>query len=178
MATGWDDFDFQLESHYQLAFHLQSGCGVAQDEKEAAWHFRQAAVWGHLEGEFEYGLCLEKGKGVKKDLKTAAEFLRSFAERCLSKNLDLKLKREGEECLGECEGNKVVQDMYKYGCGLLRDRKHGANLKKGAKFLKMSADGGYRPAWYQYGLCLQRGLGVRKNLKAALRYYKMFKVDD
>ena len=43
----------------------------------------------------------------------------------------------------------------------------------GAHYLKLSADQGYAPAQFRYGLCLKEGEGVPRDLSEAARYFKL-----
>jgi TPR repeat protein len=41
------------------------------------------------------------------------------------------------------------------------------------EYYKLAADRGYAPAQYNYGLCLERGDGVERDLLDAANYFRM-----
>jgi TPR repeat protein len=46
-------------------------------------------------------------------------------------------------------------------------------LKRAAHYFKLAADQRYADAQNKYGLCLQNGEGVSKDLRGAAHYYKL-----
>ena len=52
---------------------------MSRDYRQAAQWFTKAAAQGHARGRYWLGVCLEKGQGLKKDLKRAEELYRQAA---------------------------------------------------------------------------------------------------
>jgi hypothetical protein len=108
-----------------------------------------SADQGNAVGQRYYGICLEYGRGIAKNLAESARYYKMSAD----------------------QGDAVSQRYY--GICLTKEIGVTRDLKEAARYYKMSADEGDAIGQHYYGMCLEAGIGVTKDLKEAARYYKM-----
>jgi tetratricopeptide (TPR) repeat protein len=120
-----------------------------QNLERAAGYFKMAADQGNSTGQWQYGLCLQKGRGIPENVIKAAEYFRLSAAQGNS---------IGQLRFGECleKGNGVVKD-----------------IEQAAAYYKLSADQGNARSQYNYGACLENGHGVDRNVARAVQQYKL-----
>jgi TPR repeat protein len=100
-------------------------------------------------------MCLQKGEGVSKDFKAAAQYLKLAAD----------------------QGNAAAQNNY--GKCLSNGEGVGIDFQGAAHYFELAADQGIATdqriaaAQFHYGSCVQNGEGVSKDLKGAACYYKL-----
>ena len=69
------------EAQYELAMAYRYGWGIAQNNRDAALWFREAADFGHARAQFELGLMYEFGEGVPTNLKRAHALYQKAAKQ-------------------------------------------------------------------------------------------------
>jgi hypothetical protein len=69
------------EKKGQAEFELGQAAIVAQDYKTAIMQFALAANKGHVEAQYQIGVCYAEGKGVEWDLAEAVKWYRKAAEQ-------------------------------------------------------------------------------------------------
>ena len=180
LAAGNDPSD-----GFMFGLCLANGFGVTQNLEEAARYFKLAADQGSVWAQIRYARCLEIGSGVAKDISQALNYYEQAAN---SKDFVAKetYLRKAKELNGSAE------DLFQY-AKFVHDHLDSQGLadsdffdhvpyfhEKGidlrqmvADCYKRSADQEFSNAQYHYGLCLEYGFGVEKNLEEAIRYYKL-----
>lgn len=126
MAADKDEYD----GYYNYATMLNSGSGIEENQEEATKNFGEICNRGYYgnDGMFRYGYALQKGIGVKKDVREACHFYKQAAVQ------------------GDTNG------MFFYGLILLTDEAfydgygYKKNIKEGWKYIKMAADHGNKQA--------------------------------
>ncbi|KAK8843265.1 hypothetical protein M9Y10_025120 [Tritrichomonas musculus] len=126
-----------------------------ESQEKSMNYFHIAAILGNSKAQAYYGLCLQKGIGVIKDLRLGAKFLKKSAE----------------------QGN--LNAMNSYGITLFKGIGIDANKEEGLKLLKEAADRGFPESQYQYGLLEEDPflshqyieMAVQNHFTKALFYY-------
>jgi TPR repeat protein len=126
-----------------LGYLYEEGRGVSRDLVRAVRLFRRAAEQGFAPAENNLGRAYETGRGVPRDLATAADWFRKAA---LQHN---------------AEGANALAILYARGEGVPHDPDQAAVL------FHRAAMAGYPPAQLNYGLALERGRIVRRDLIGA-----------
>jgi hypothetical protein len=117
--------------------------------KAVAHYFESAADHGHIMAQNNSGICLQKGKGVSKDLKEAAHYYKLAADH------------------GDADA------QYNYGFYLQKGEVVGIDFQGAAHYFKLAADQGYDNDQCNSAICLQNGEGVSINFKGAAHYFKL-----
>jgi serine/threonine protein kinase/TPR repeat protein len=124
--------------------------GVGRDHPRAAQFFEQAARGGNVDGMLNYGLCLEKGRGVPVDLVQSADWYRRAM------------------MAGDLHAVFCYADMLEFGKGVPKD------MAEAVRLYKQAAEQGHDRAQSRYGVICEYGLyGVTKDVSQAIRYYQM-----
>ena len=110
-----------------------------------AW--RKAAESGHAQAQIELGHCFAHGKGVAKDMVTAAGWFAKAAAQ------------------GNANGQCILGSLYESGAGVERDPKAAAKL-----VAKAAAQGDAR-AQYFFAAAYEDGVGVAQDDAAAALWY-------
>ncbi|MGN0224305.1 MAG: protein kinase [Muribaculaceae bacterium] len=130
------------EQMYQKGMQL-----LSSQPKEAASLLHDAAVQGHTKAMYQYGYCLEKGKGVTTNASEAFGWYRQAADK------------------GYADAQYRVAWCYQKGKGI------GISLTKAAEYYQLAAGQGHTEAQYEAGNCFYNGIGVKKDHKVAFRYF-------
>ncbi|MDR1907295.1 MAG: sel1 repeat family protein, partial [Holosporales bacterium] len=137
-------------------------------------------------GDLDYnnGLRFQEGRGVVKDLASAANYFRLAASKghvlaqynygqCLSQGCGIAQNLEqAAEYFKRAADNGYVLAQNEYGLILATGRGVPVNFDGAAKYFKLGADQGYAEARYNYGICLENGYGIAQNPVEAARCYK------
>ena len=108
---------------------------------------KKAADAGHVDAQYEYGMCFLSGVGVAfPSSRSAAKWLNKAAE---SGHLEAK---------------------YQLGMCLLKRTDGSKDVYTGARCLKEAADAGHLQAKREYAACLRNGIGVEKSKTKAKQY--------
>jgi TPR repeat protein len=95
-------------------------------------------------GQYEYGVCLESGKGVDQDVVEAAK----------------SYKRS-------CDGGDHFGGQWRYGIQMLEGKANCPNPVEAAQYFKSSAEYDFANGQFLYGLCCKDGIGVPVDVKEA-----------
>jgi TPR repeat protein len=93
--------------------------------------WKLAADQGDAEAQFNYGLRLQNGEGVSKDLKGAADYFKLAADQ------------------------SFAEAQYNYGVCLQNGEGVSKDLKRALYYFKLAADHGIAEAQFNYEVCLQ-----------------------
>lgn len=140
----------------------------------------------------EYGKCLIEGRGVRRDLEKAIEWLRMVADNSSS---DISMRSEAQYLvgrssveLGQSSGNSYemtgkyfqmsakngwADGQYMHGVFLYQGIVAAQTQSEGVMFFERAARQNHAQAQYNYGLCLLHGTGVPENPSEAARYFKL-----
>lgn len=117
------------------------------DERVAEIH-KQGAERGLPEEQFQWAVCLQHGRGCKRDLKEAAKWFK----------------------LAGTAGNPKA--MFNYAICLRDGDGVEPNMEQSLVYFKRSADKGYPPAMYAYGAFLMKGEGIERRPEEGLMYIR------
>ena len=175
----------KLEEGKPLDLSQLQGDSKSFDERVASQidTVRYKAEQGDANFQYVYGVCYEKGWGVKQDMKQALEWYQKAAKQDNGPayNSIGNIYRNGNgvtadpnqafEWYQKGANAKDAQAMlnlgncYFYGMGTEKDE------KAAAKWWKEAAEAGNAYAMAQMGDSYYYGLGVEKNLAKAIEYY-------
>jgi len=140
------------EAEWEVADRYGDGCKnhsgkilVKRSRKKAAQWFRRAAEHGLGPAQNTLGVLLSNGDGVKKDIGEALSWMR-------------KAFHAGDTCAAQ----NIAITYRQIG-----------DLRTAVKWFRKSADAGDGDALVQLGIHYYWGKGVRKNPKAAVRYFRV-----
>jgi hypothetical protein len=136
------------QAQFQLARLVQTGEGLARDERRAVAYHEQAAAQGHLPALTFLGLCCMRGEGTAVDLERGAACFQQAAEG----GYPLAM-----HCLGEC---------YLEGRGVAKIPEQGIH------WYERGVDVGDLGCTAQLADCYEYGLGVPQDLPKALDLYE------
>lgn len=143
----------EVSAEVWLGECLELGEGCPEDVQGAAAHYRCAADAGDAHGQAEFGRCLLHGIGVARDAVAAELQLRAAAEGGWTSALG-ELERywfaEGERLMQAAAGDPI----------------------RALACYRKAADLGHRRAAYALAECLRYGIGGRRDLPQALRWYR------
>ncbi|MBE6406443.1 MAG: SEL1-like repeat protein [Lentisphaerae bacterium] len=139
---------------FLFGLHCYNGTGVPQDFQKARELFRAAADTNNPWAQFSLGKIYENGKGVKQDYKEAAKWYRKAAAR------------------NDVFAAFALGRFSLYGKGMPR------NLAAAERYFKQTFTIileltmlGNNFAQCQLGYCYQFGIGTKKNLPEAIKWY-------
>ena len=168
------------EGQMHLAKALQSGIGVARNQKDAVAWLTLAAAQDYAPAQVELGKCYFDGRGVSKDAKRAIGLFEKAAGQG---------NQEGEFLYGMCllRGAKKPDDLRR-GRELIAGAADAGNVQAqfidGVISMKMSehenaarrfqqaANKGIPSAQVWYGYCLSTGTGVNQDKAAAREWFE------
>jgi TPR repeat protein len=168
------------DAQFRCASYLQQGLGVAQNHHKAAYFYKLAGDAGHTESLFAFAHLLAQGQGVPQDLSKANEFLRAAADRGhLQSQLAYAFNLErgiGVECdmartlhyltLAADQGSALALNQ----CGV---RAQGASdFATAADYYRRAAALDDATGQFNYGVMLQNGHGIAKNIPEALKMFR------
>jgi serine/threonine protein kinase/TPR repeat protein len=150
------------------------------DDRKALEYFLHAASIGDRIGKYLAGECYYFGKGVQADTTKAVEFLQEAAALREPRAMDLlgthyrRLRQfdqarkfyEDAAAAGYALSLSNLGVLYMNGEGVRRSPELAANL------FKQGAEKGESGGMFFYANCLQDGLGVPKDLKAAADWFR------
>lgn len=175
------------KSQCQLGFCYARGEGVAKDMNESLMWFRKAAEQGDGAACYEIGQLYQKGLGRKADMSKAAEWYRKGAElgdssssmefglRYLYGDSDLTPKDYKKAMELFQKSIKIDRRPWAYYCaGLVYY--YGTDgvpdYKKAIELFKEASARGVEKADYFLGICYEKGQGVSKDPKEAVKWYR------
>ena len=150
------------------------------DDHKALEYFLQAANTGDRIGKYLAGECYYYGKGIPADVEKALVFLQEAAALREPRAMDLlgthfrkvrqfdQARKYYEEAAGEGYALSLsnLGVLYMNGEGVARSPEIAANL------FKQGAEKGDPNGMFFYAGCLEQGLGVPKDFKTAVEWFK------
>ena len=121
----------------------------ASEEIEKARNVMTSANSGDAAAQNNFGVMLLNGKGVRRNVVTAARYFQASADQ------------------GCIEGMHNCGFALENGSGVKKD------LVLAAKYFKAAADKGFKTAQNSYAQLLVKGAGVERNCVEAAKYFKM-----
>jgi TPR repeat protein len=175
MAAGKGSGPAMIEAGLLYSNRRQSG-----DDRKALEYFLQAASVGDRVGKYLAGECYYFGKGVQTDTAKAVEFLQESAALGEPRAMDLlgthfrRLRQfdrarkyyEDAAAAGYALSQSNLGVLYMNGEGVQRSPEIAVNL------FKQGAEKGDPSGMFFYASCLQDGLGVPKDTKAAADWFR------
>lgn len=159
---------------------------TSREERHQAYRcFREAAEMADPDGMFYLGLCFEFGYGIEADFQQAVQCYQIASEAG---------NHAGTCSLAYCYLNGIgVEEDPVRAAELYRKAAEGGNLRAqtnlGVSYSKgigvpysprkaffwyyLASGFGYAPAMLRLAVCYKNGFGVKKNLKEALRLYRI-----
>jgi TPR repeat protein len=146
---------------------------------------KRLADQGNAIGQFNYGMCLHDGDGVRIDLRGAAHYFKLSADQgdaggqcnyglCLRNGIGVPIDFRGAAHylkLSADQGDAGGQ--FAYGLCLLKGDGVPIDFRGAAHYLKLSADQGDAHGQFAYGICLRHGIGVPIDLRGAAHYFNL-----
>jgi TPR repeat protein len=134
------------EAQVYLGEMYYYGKGVAQDDTQAVYWYRQAAQQRHANGQYNLGWMYRKGKGVAQNDTQAVYWYRQAAKQ------------------GYAVGQKNLGDMYSDGKGVEQ------NHARAIFWYRKAAEQGLAQAQYTLATIYAAGQGVPKDYQEALKW--------
>lgn len=126
-----------------LGWMYESGTGVEQDHRKAAWAYRRAAEAGLPEAMVWFGQMLERGRGVEESIDAAVAWYRQAAEA------------------GNADGQYNLALCYQFGKGVEKDE------RAASRWYEKAAEQQHVDALYNLGWLYSQGRGVAKDIAKA-----------
>ena len=136
-------------AQYNLGIMFQRGQGVAKDDNQAAYWFRQVAEQGVDRAEFNLAEMYKKGQGVAKDDAQAFHWYKLAADR------------------GHVRAQYQVGLAYGFGEGVAED------AEQAAIWYRLAAEQGHVYAQYNLGASYNIGAGVPKDTMQAFLWMSL-----
>lgn len=137
------------KAQFYVAQIYLRGLGVARDESKAATYLQRAAAQSNAGAQSTLGILYLQGRGVGKDEATGADLIRRAADAGLP---------EAQHNLGV-----LVRDGR---AGLAKDP------AVALQWFRAAADQAYAPAYASLGEAYDRGLGVEKDEREAVEWWR------
>jgi TPR repeat protein len=157
------------------------------DDLKALNYFVKAASTGDPEAEYLAGECYFFGKGATPDIDKAVQFLQQAAAQRYPKAMDLlgtcyrkqrkfELARRSYEeaaAAGYALSFYNLGVIYMNGEGVSRSPKKAEDqFRRSAELLKQNAENGDMVSMFYYASWLEQGIGVAKDTKTALEWFR------
>ena len=126
---------------------VSNDLGVAQDLKKAHELYRQAAMQGHANAQFNFGWEYQNGQGVAQDFKIA---LKLYQLAAMQEFADAQFH---------------LGFMYYYGRGVVQD------LKKAFELFQQAAMKGCAKAQNNLGVIYENSRGIAQDVNRAITFY-------
>lgn len=156
----------------------------SENYEEAFTCFLAAAELGYSKGQFNTGVCYEKGRGVTQDLQKAMHYYGQAADNghAQAQYRYAKLLLASRAQLNEDElktATNLLEEASAAGItkaqvclASIYSRTPAKDEKKTVQYLQMAAESGDDTALLFLGQCFEKGLGVPQNLCEAVEYYR------
>lgn len=138
-------FKLSADQKNAPALYNLSKITEAKDPVKSAEYMKQAAQLGLAEAEVTYGLMLERGFGVKKNVDEAIKYYKLAAKK------------------------NDKNSQYNLALMLLNN----ADFKRAAILFKKSADQGHQLSALNLATMYEKGLGTEKSIENAVKYYQI-----
>jgi TPR repeat protein len=180
------------EAQYRLGQCYETGFGVPKSLKKTLKLYGQAARNGVADAMNQLGLCYLYGQhGITKNEKLGMMWLRKAANprahnhSTAQHNLALALEQqdsifEAEEYMEMAARQGNVEAQYWIGrhafqqhTASLPTLRDSACIVRAVHYFNLAATQNFPPAQTALGLCFELGIGMQKDIKQAIRYYKL-----
>lgn len=173
------------EIQYRLGLDYFYGQGRPIDKYMAVQCFRNAAMSGHLDGQFYFARCLETGNGIAQNFTEAVNWYSLAANkghliaitnlgycyengRGLEKNLEKAFQLYFKAATkGEMISQYNVGSMYAMARGVEK------NIEEAVKWFKLSTEQGYPDAEADLGTCYYYGNGCKQDKVEAKKLFTL-----
>lgn len=154
------------------------------DFAEMAECYRKAARRGNAEGQYNYGVCFEKGDGVRQSLAVAAKWYRKAAEQgygfaqynlgcCYIEGRGVERSAaEAAKWFEKAAERGIVQAKYNLGLQYLQGNGVPESAPEAARWFRQAAEQGYADAQYNLAVCFAQGTGVAWDPVEAAKWYQ------
>uniref|UniRef100_A0A8C5KPH0 DAP3-binding cell death enhancer 1 n=1 Tax=Jaculus jaculus TaxID=51337 RepID=A0A8C5KPH0_JACJA len=175
---------FQLS--VSIAFNFLGTENMRNGDYMAAFsHFQKAADRGYSKAQYNVGLCHEHGRGTPRDLSKAILYYHLAASqghslaqyryaRCLLQDptsfWDPEQRRRAVSMLKQAadSGLREAQAFL----GVLFTKEPHLDEQRAVKYLWLAANNGDSQSRYHLGICYEKGLGVQRNMREAVKCYQ------
>lgn len=156
----------------------------ASMKKLGAEYQKKSADQGNVLGIANYGLCLYKGIGVRRNIVEAEKYLKKAADlgdsesQCIydfsliNNKSSYKRKNEGLLYIKNAINNNNDNAYYLYGNLLSKGKVVKKDDELAMEYFKIAADMGNHKAMFEYANGNLQGIGVSKNYEIAIEFYK------
>jgi len=168
-------------AQYNLGLCYENGYGIAKDHKEAVRLIKLSADQGFRDAQYNMGVFYENGDGVPQDAEEAARYYKLAADQNYKEAQNLLaiayFRGSGVE-KNQAEAFRLWELSAKQGYVEAQSNLATAHLKtnnfsEAFKWCKLAAENGHSGAQTTLGTLYEEGLGTNKDLKEALRLYKL-----
>ncbi|KAG8579430.1 hypothetical protein GDO81_010884 [Engystomops pustulosus] len=142
--------------------------------------FRESAAAGYSKAQYNTAVCYEKGKGVTKDMRKAAEFYH-LASRGGHQQAKYRYARyllgakpdntETAVQMLEEAAEAGVKEAQAY-LGVFYSKESHSDPQKAATYFRLAAENGDVQSLYNLGVCYERGFGVPASRQEAVKHYE------
>ena len=147
------------ECQYALAELYFNGLGTQKNEIEAVKWYKKSAEQGFAEAQYFLANCYLNGLGVKEDKEKALNLLKKAAKQG---------HKQAKEDLEELQKAEKAKSLY----ALANKYNNENRITDAFNCYKMSAELDNAEAQNMTGMCYYEGIGVGKNEKEAIKWYK------
>ncbi|XP_053422237.1 death ligand signal enhancer [Nycticebus coucang] len=147
-------------------------------------YFQKAADRGYSKAQYNTGLCHEHGRGTPRDISKAVLYYQLAANqghslaqyhyaRCLLQDPASSWGPEQQKAVSMLKqaADSGLREAQAF-LGVLFTKEPYLDEQRAVKYLWLAASNGDSQSRYHLGICYEKGLGVQKNLREALRCYQ------
>ena len=172
-----------------LGLCYANGEGVTQDPRAAVKYYQLAADQGYAPAQCNLGYCYETGEGIGSNPQKAVQWYKKAADQgyaiaqcnlayCYENGIGVAQKNLKDAVkyyqLAADQGNeRALENLATIYSNI--QKIDDTNLKTAAPYLKRIVENkkGNAQVYYLLGYCYYNGLGIDKNMKDAVYYYKL-----
>ncbi|KAJ1566884.1 hypothetical protein HK405_008041, partial [Cladochytrium tenue] len=173
-ATGEELSSAIVNATFNLGVFKEKGWGgLPAALEEAAMLYKDAAERGHKRAQFNYGVCLKRGRGCKRSLEDAARWFKKAAEQLrYGEGVEKNMKEAARWYARASDQNHA---KAQFNLGQCYDEGDGVEPNPGeaARFFQMAADAGNAAGQFYLGMAMERGRGVPRDIQKAAAMYKL-----
>uniref|UniRef100_A0A2K6FFM8 DAP3-binding cell death enhancer 1 n=1 Tax=Propithecus coquereli TaxID=379532 RepID=A0A2K6FFM8_PROCO len=174
---------FQLS--VSIAFNFLGTENMRNGDYTAGFsYFQKAADRGYSKAQYNTGLCHEHGRGTPRDISKAVLYYQLAASqghglaqyrcaRCLLRDPASSWGPEQQRAVSMLRqaADSGLTEAQAF-LGVLFTKEPCLDEQRAVKYLWLAASNGDSQSRYHLGICYEKGLGVQRNLREALRCYQ------
>ncbi|XP_045407039.1 death ligand signal enhancer isoform X1 [Lemur catta] len=154
------------------------------DDMTGFSYFKKAADRGYSKAQYNTGLCHEHGRGTPRDISKAVLYYQLAASqghslaqyrcaRCLLRDPASSWGPEQHRAVSMLRqaADSGLREAQAF-LGVLFTKEPYLDEQRAVKYLWLAASNGDSQSRYHLGICYEKGLGVQRNLREALRCYR------